>query len=91
MLQQKEHFVRCQAEEDPEIIPEDVVVMAEAEDQGDPHIDQETAMVTMTMITEQRKWSSHPTMQERHKVQHVMPSRNKQCMTLGVSASLEMT
>ena len=39
-------------------------VMVEAEVQGDPHINEETAMAVMTMMTEQRKWSSCPIVQE---------------------------
>ena len=55
---------------------EEAVVMAEAEVQGDPHIDQE-AVTTMTVtMANQRRQSLHPIMQGRHKVQHVTPSRN---------------
>ena len=49
------------------------MVAVEAEVQGDPHIDQEAIMTMMTTTTEQRKWSSHLIMQEKHKAQHMMP------------------
>ena len=70
---------------------EEAVATVEAEVKRDPHVNQETAMVTMTIITEQRKWSLHPIVWERHKVQHVTPSRNKQHMTLEANANSEMT
>ena len=69
---------------------EEAMVMEEMEVQGDPHIDQEaTATVAMAM-TEQRRWSPHLIVEERHKARHVTPSRNKWHMTSEVNANLEM-
>ena len=53
------------------------MAVAEAEVQGDPHVDQEAMMTTTTTMANQRRQSSHPIVQGRHKAQHVTPSKNK--------------
>ena len=45
------------------------MVTVEEDVQEDPHADQR-ALITI-MVTRQRKWNSHHTVQEEHKVQHM--------------------
>ena len=66
---EKKHFARHWTEEEVEVMAEVVMATMEGEVQEGLHPDPETTMGSTT--TRQRRWSSHHTMQERLKKQHM--------------------
>ena len=82
----KKCFARCQAEE--EVLAEEVEAVTKVEVQVGLQI--KNTMTMSQQMTKMRKWSSHHTVQERNRVQHVTQSRKRLHMTLGKNANVEM-